>query len=141
MYLVPWRDTHEAYNGQRGHGVVARVDMNIFDAAGIDILDMTTAVRSQIPSIPDSDLRGFWGGFPCKFISSNPFLSSIAGKYGIFVPFYNAIFSGKVGRMNILSWSDIQELDLTEDRVLVDVLKGFRGGFVSEWQGISDEIE
>lgn len=43
--------------------------------------------------------------------------------------------------MNILAWNDIQEVDLTEDRVLVDVLKGFRGGFVSEWQGISDEIE
>lgn len=66
MYLVPWRSTHEAYNGQRGHGLVARIDMNIFDAAGIDVLDMPTYVRSQIPSFPDSDLRGFSGGFACK---------------------------------------------------------------------------
>jgi hypothetical protein len=65
----------------------------------------------------------------------------VAGKYGVFVPFYNAIFSGKVGRMNILAWNDIQELDLSQDRVLVDVLKGFRGGFVSEWQGKSDDLE
>lgn len=72
LYLVPWRATHEAYNGQRGHGVVARVDMNIFDAAGIDILDLSAAVRSQIPSIPDSDLRGFWGGFPCKILPKLP---------------------------------------------------------------------
>jgi hypothetical protein len=118
--------------------------MNIFDAAGIDIIELTTSTRSQIPSIPDSDLRGFWGGFACEstatplfsLIALSPRL--IAGKYGIFVPFYNAVFSGKVGRINILTWDDVQELDLTQDRVLVDVLKGFRGGFVSEWQGKSD---
>jgi hypothetical protein len=40
--------------------------MNIFDAAGIDIIELTTTTRSQIPSIPDSDLRGFWGGFACE---------------------------------------------------------------------------
>jgi hypothetical protein len=40
--------------------------------------------------------------------------------------------------MNILTWDDVQELDLAQDRVLVDVLKGFRGGFVSEWQGKGD---
>jgi hypothetical protein len=124
--------------------------MNIFDAAGIDILDLTTATRSQIPSIPDSDLRGFWGGFACEFSfflllphlpSDTSLPPPVAGKYGVFVPFYNAIFSGKVGRMNILAWNDIQELDLSQDRVLVDVLKGFRGGFVSEWQGKSDDLE
>eukprot|EP00604_Paraphysomonas_vestita_P001611 CAMPEP_0174822304 /NCGR_PEP_ID=MMETSP1107-20130205/14895_1 /TAXON_ID=36770 /ORGANISM="Paraphysomonas vestita, Strain GFlagA" /LENGTH=466 /DNA_ID=CAMNT_0016040871 /DNA_START=484 /DNA_END=1884 /DNA_ORIENTATION=- len=128
LYLVPWRATNELFNGQRGHGVVARVDMNIFDAAGIDILDMATTTRSQIPSIPDDDLRGFWGGFA-------------SGKYGIFVPFYNAVFSGKVGRLNILTWSDVQELNLAQDRVLDDVLKGFRGGFVSQWQGKSDALD
>ena len=66
LYLVPWRAKHEPSNGQRGHGLVARVDMNIFDAAGIDILDLPAQPRGQIPSIPDSDLRGFWGGFACE---------------------------------------------------------------------------
>lgn len=42
--------------------------------------------------------------------------------------------------MNILAWNDVQALDLSQDRIMGDVLKGFRGGFVSEWQGKSDEI-
>ncbi len=64
----------------------------------------------------------------------------LAGKYGVLVPFYNAVFSGKVGRLNILAWNDVQEVDLSEDRVLDGVLKGFRGGFVSQWQGKSDAL-
>jgi hypothetical protein len=67
-------------------------------------------------------------------------LRCTAGQYGVFVPFYNAIFSGKVGRMNILNWNDVQEVDLQQDRVLIKILKGFRGGFVSQWQGRSDVI-
>mmetsp|Transcript_7863 Transcript_7863/g.11718 ORF Transcript_7863/g.11718 Transcript_7863/m.11718 type:complete len:668 (+) Transcript_7863:194-2197(+) len=128
LYLVPWRSSHEAYNGQRGHGLIPRVDMNIFDAAGIDVLEMPTYTRSQIPSFPDSDLRGFSGGFA-------------SGSYGVLIPFFNGIFSGKVGRLNILDWNNVQEVDLTVDRNLPGILKGFRGGFVSEWQGTPDDLD
>ena len=32
IYLVPWRNEHLPYNGQRGFGLVPRIDLNIFDA-------------------------------------------------------------------------------------------------------------
>lgn len=57
------------------------------------------------------------------------------------VPFFNGLFSGKVGRLNILDWNNVQEVDLTVDRQVPDILKGFRGGFVSEWQGTPDDLD
>jgi hypothetical protein len=32
IYLVPWRNEHIPSNGQRGFGIVPRIDMNVFDA-------------------------------------------------------------------------------------------------------------
>lgn len=63
LYLCPFRGKHEPRNGIRGHGVVPRVDMNIFDIEGVDVLDMTAQNRDQIPSFPEINLRGFSGCF------------------------------------------------------------------------------
>jgi len=62
---VPWRNAHEPTNGMRGYGLVVRIDLNDFNPSGVEFLDMTTAIRNQIPSYPDVDLRGFSAGFPC----------------------------------------------------------------------------
>lgn len=116
---------------------------------GIDVLDLTTSVRAQIPSFPDSDLRGFSDGFACKYMtttllqprclcactltasnvksnkSHNTVLSIIlAGVYGLFVPYFNGIFSGKVARINILEMDNVQEVDLMVDRDVPDTLRG-----------------
>jgi hypothetical protein len=37
--------------------------MNIFDIDGVDVMDMTTQSRNQIPSFPEINLRGFSGCF------------------------------------------------------------------------------
>jgi hypothetical protein len=63
----------------------------------------------------------------------------IAGKYGLFVPFFNGLFYGKIGRIDILDWENIQQVDLNIHRHLPGVLKGYRGGFVNDWQGWYDE--
>lgn len=84
IYLVPYRNEHIPYNGQRGFGLVPRIDLNIFDADGIETLDLPATIRSQIPSFPDSDLRGFSDGFA-------------SGLYGLFVPFFNGVFFWKSG--------------------------------------------
>ena len=122
LYLCPYRGVQEPRNGQRGHGKIPRIDMNIFDIGGVDLIDLPTAIRSQIPSFPEHNLRGFSGCFA-------------SGKYGLYVPFYNGLFFGKVGRVAILDWENVQQLDLLIDRKLPNVLKGYRGGFVNDWQG------
>ncbi len=78
---------------------------------------------------------------PC--FSSNAY--TVGGKYGLLVPFFNAICSGKVGRFSLYNvgannaLTDIQELDMTMDRVIrannIGLLRGFRGGFVGNWMG------
>lgn len=37
-------------------------------SVGIDVLDLPTSIRGQIPSFPDSDLRGFSDGFACESV-------------------------------------------------------------------------
>ena len=101
--------------------------MNQFSVAGVDFLSAETTQRDQIPSTPDEDLRGFSCGFS-------------SGKYILFVPFFNGLFTGKVarlvGRMDPLgTMGNLQELDMMEDRANKSVFKAFRGGFVSLWQG------
>lgn len=62
-----------------------------------------------------------------------------AGLYAIFVPFFNAAFHGRIARFQLLSsdlTADLQELVLTSDRKKANVYKGYRGGFVSIWQGV-----
>ena len=128
LFLVPFRNENEPINGQRGHGSIVRLDMNNFDVGGVTILPMTGTTRSQIPSFADEDLRGFSGGFG-------------SGKYGVIVPFYNAIFSGKLARFIGIAddmSTNLQELNLVIDRDRPETYKGFRGGFVSLWQGVYD---
>lgn len=68
-----------------------------------------------------------------------------AGKYGILVPFYNGIFSGKSARFQLYGSAslsgDLQELDFTVDRTHPNLYKGFRGGFVSLWQGVANDVK
>lgn len=128
VILVPYRNKYEPENGQRGHSFVTRLDMNNFDLAGIDFIDVASTQRAQIPTIADKDLRGFCCGFP-------------TGKYAVLIPFYNAVFSGKMARLQIVGddmSSDLQELDLVVDAANPDLYKGYRGGFVSMWPGFKD---
>ena len=68
----------------------------------------------------DSSLRGFRGGFA-------------AGDYGYFVPNYNnGDFSGKVARVDLATFSQVQVLDLAATD---PDLKGFSGGFTSGGYG------
>ncbi|KAE9258348.1 hypothetical protein PF002_g160 [Phytophthora fragariae] len=78
--------------------------------------DLTAALRSQVPDFADTDLRGFNGGV-------------VSGKYGFFVPYFNgATFSGKVCRINLDKFDEVQTLDLTQ---LDSKLRGFADGILS----------
>jgi hypothetical protein len=125
LFLVPYRNAYEPQNGQRGHGLAVRLNMNDFSPTGISILDMPSTTRNQIPSFPDTQLRGFSFGFA-------------SGLYAFMVPFFNADFHGKIGRFQLLSTlsTDVQELCLTFDRKRPNLYKGYRGGFASLWQGV-----
>lgn len=63
----------------------------------------------------------------------------LGGHYGLLVPFFNGDFDGKVARfysINPTLGADLQELDLQVDRTRPNVYRGYRGGFVSLWQGV-----
>jgi hypothetical protein len=74
----------------------------------------------------------------CSHVDS---LVTAAGKYGIFVPFYNGVFSGKAARVQLHGSEsldeDLQSLDLSVDRHRPGIYKGYRGAFVSIWPGAS----
>ncbi len=56
------------------------------------------------------------------------------------VPFFNAIFNGKVARFLALEstlGTNLQELDTVIDRLRPNTYKGYRGGFVSLWDGVT----
>lgn len=130
IFLVPFRNENQLYNGQRGHGNFVKVDMNNFQLSGITGIDLTVTIRNQIPSFAEVNLRGFSYGFA-------------SGWYGVLVPFYTGFFSGKVARLQICGAGassldgDLQDLDLAYDKYgnYSGLFKGFRGGFVSLWQG------
>lgn len=109
--------------------------MNGFSLKDVQYLNLPITERSQIPSFADTDLRGFYGGFP-------------SGKYVLLVPFFNGVFSGKmvrfianqeVMRSGLLTQTDadtnVQVLDLAVDRHLNQTYLAYRGGFVSLWFG------
>jgi hypothetical protein len=55
------------------------------------------------------------------------------------VPFFNANFNGKIARF---VWTaelhaNLQELDLETDEVNAGLYHGYRGGWVSLWQGVA----
>lgn len=97
-------------------GHIVRVDTQTFKKSGVQVLNAPKTIRAQIPSNPDNELRGFSGGFA-------------SGKYGFFVPqFHGAGFSGKLCRVTIDTWTELQVLDVsTSDGSLT----GFFGGFTS----------
>jgi hypothetical protein len=83
IFLVPFRSINEPRNGQRGSGMLVRVDMNYVSTPknskstyvppssigwkGVSYLDLTKVLRTQIPNASDIDLRGFSGGFACTY--------------------------------------------------------------------------
>lgn len=71
IYLVPFRNSDEPSNGQRGHGNFVVINMNDFSLNGVSYIDLAATTRNQIPSFYDIDLRGFSFGFACKFLFSD----------------------------------------------------------------------
>jgi len=60
----------------------------------------------------------------------------------VLVPFFNADFHGIVARVKTMAnqtlGDNLQELDLMQDRARENVYRGYRGGFVSLWQGVDE---
>jgi hypothetical protein len=127
IIFVPYRNTYDRRNGQRGFGTITRLDLNDFSLNGISTLDMRTTERNQVPSFADVKLTGFAFGIA-------------SGQYGLFVPFYNGGFHGKIARYQGTAsdmGGDLQELDLSYFRPKNDTHVGYRGGFVGLWQGVA----
>ncbi|KAG1708361.1 hypothetical protein DVH05_025039 [Phytophthora capsici] len=117
VFLVPHRSRFYNPKGSTQSGTVARIDTTNFTPSGVSFLDLTTALRSQVPDFADSQLRGFNGGI-------------VSGKYGFFVPYFNgATFSGKVCRINLDKFDEVQTLDLTQ---FDSKLRGFSDGIYSK---------
>ena len=155
LILVPFRSAYEPKNGQRGFGLVPQIDLNLFFSlsnppllasalSNITLTDLTATTRyQQIPSVVDTELRGFSGGFA-------------TGQFVVMVPFFNGVFSGKLARFQlnptpsgvygsssgssgslvVNASKTVQELDLTNDRNRPGVYRAYRGGFVSLWQAV-----
>ena len=130
LYLVPYRNEHIPYNGQRGHGNLVKLDMNNFGLSGVQGLDVAATTRNQIPSFADYNLKGFSYGFACKshlFKLIHTLMATIAGKFGILVPFFNGVFNGKSARVQLYGSTglseDLQELDFAVDRTHPNVYK------------------
>ena len=84
-------------------GKVARVNLTTFSQ--VQVLDLTAT---------DADLKGFCGGFA-------------SGGHGYFVPYNNGVgYFGKVARVDLATFSQVQVLDLADTD---PDLKGFNGGF------------
>ncbi|OWZ21335.1 hypothetical protein PHMEG_0004142 [Phytophthora megakarya] len=124
VFLVPHRSRFTKPKGSTQSGKVARIDTNNFSPSGVSYLDLTTTLRSQVPDFADVNLRGFHGGF-------------VSGKYGFFVPYFNgATFSGKVCRINLDKFEEVQALDLTQ---LDNRLRGYADGILSKVEESLDE--
>jgi hypothetical protein len=126
LYLVPFRNKYEPATGQRGHGLLTRIDMNNFAMEGVSFVDLPSVKRAQIPDVEEKGFRGFSSG-------------AASGKYALLFPFYNGVFSGKLARIDALSASlsdNVQSLDVTRDRLHANTYKGYRGGFTSLWRGV-----
>jgi len=114
--LVPSDNGQIDISQRSKFGKIVRVDNDDFTVNGVTVLDLTTALRSQIPNLPDIDLRGFSGGL-------------VSGQYGFFVPYFNGVrFSGKLVRINLKTFSEVQVLDLTQ---VDDSIRGFTAAVVS----------
>jgi hypothetical protein len=123
VILSPSRSRFYSPGTKAQSGKVVRLDTEQFSTRGVSVLDLATAFRSQVPNLPDDSLRGFSGGF-------------VSGKYGFFVPFFDgATFSGKVCRINLEKFDEVQVLDLA---LLDDELAGFSGAIVSRTEEALD---
>jgi hypothetical protein len=111
-FLVPYDNGRSNYRSKNAFGMVVRIDLDNFSAAGVRILDLPTWDREQTPKTPDHNLRGFSGGFA-------------AGDFGYFVPHFNGVFFGKVVRLDLKTLA-VQFVDL---RVDDPGLSGFSSGF------------
>lgn len=120
VFLVPYRArSYVPADSSQFSGKLVRIDTRNFTAGGVSMLDLTAALRSQVTDYADRELRGFRGGF-------------VSGKYGFFVPSYSgAVYSGKVCRINLDKFDEVQALDLS---MLDDRLRGFADGVVSRMQ-------
>ncbi|GLD93160.1 hypothetical protein PINS_up001752 [Pythium insidiosum] len=120
VFLVPHRshfDDGPARVVQSGK--VVRIDTTDFSPRGVAVLDLAAAARSQVPDMPDTALRGFSGGV-------------VSGKYGFFAPYFNgATFSGRVCRINLDRFDEVQTLDLAQ---LDSRLRGFAGAILTREQ-------
>ncbi|RHY31686.1 hypothetical protein DYB32_003315 [Aphanomyces invadans] len=72
-------------SSQKQHfGKIVRVNTDMFSPDGVEVLDLTKTLRTQIPNMPDVELRGFLGG-------------GASGQYGFFVPYFNGVrFAGMI---------------------------------------------
>jgi uncharacterized protein with NRDE domain len=48
LVLVPYRNSYEPRNGQRGHGLLVRLNMNDFSLTGVEFIDLANTMRKQI---------------------------------------------------------------------------------------------
>lgn len=123
VIFVPSRSKYYSPGTRAQSGKVARLDTTVFSPAGVSVLDLATSYRSQVPDRPNDFLRGFSDGF-------------VSGKYGYFVPFFDGgLFSGKVCRINLEKFDEVQMLDLT---MLDDNLRGYSRGILSKVQEALD---
>jgi hypothetical protein len=111
-FLVPFTNGELNYREKKSFGKVVKVDLTKFTLSAVEVLNLPTMSRQQVPPAPDHGLRGFVDGFA-------------AGDFGYFVPNFNGDFFGKVVRMN-LNTNAVQFVDLMQDGAH---LSGYSGGF------------
>jgi len=83
--------------GRAHHGKLVGIDLTRdfgVDLSAVQVLDLATVTRQQIPKLPDPELRGFSGGFA-------------AGDYAYLVPYSNGVFFGKLVRVDMRDFSEL----------------------------------
>jgi hypothetical protein len=111
-YLVPFTNDELNFREKKTFGKVVKLDLRSFTLSSVEVINLPTMSRQQVPPIPDHNLRGFSDGFA-------------VGDFGYFVPNFNGDFFGKVVRMNLIT-DEIQVIDMQQDG---DFLSGYSGGF------------
>jgi len=93
--LVPYRnDLDTNYNARKQHGMLVRFNLTVFDAENLEVLDLTSISRKQIPSDYDRELRGYLNGFAW-------------GTYVYLVPHFNSGFQGKFTRIDMRDFEEL----------------------------------
>jgi len=84
------------------HGKLVGIDLSQgdFDGLGaVQVLDLSTVTRQQIPKVADPELRGFSGGFA-------------SGDYAYLVPHSNGVYFGKMVRVDMRDFSALAKKQL-----------------------------